>query len=248
MDGTKQCSRCKTVKTLDAFHNDKNTPTGKAYGCKACVKVWASRSIARNKAKHQNQPHIEKWIKLCPKCNESKNSDLFYRDSSTKDGKQGVCKICNNKGSQNWRNRNMDQVLQHRKIYRKKPEVIEKNIDYHKKRKAEDPSFKIASSLRIRLNGVLNGKYKVGSAVKDLGCSPIELKLYLESKFSEGMNWVNYGRGWHIDHIQPLSSFDLTKREDFLKACHYNNLQPLWAKDNLLKGSKKAQPMRLNIN
>jgi hypothetical protein len=53
------------------------------------------------------------------------------------------------------------------------------------------------------------------------------------------MSWGNYGfRGWHIDHIIPLASFDLTDREQFLKACHHTNLQPMWAKENLSKGSK----------
>jgi hypothetical protein len=82
--------------------------------------------------------------------------------------------------------------------------------------------------------------------MRDLGCSVQELKVYLEAKFyphsetGEAMNWGNYGlHGWHIDHIIPLSSFDLTDPEHLRQGVHYTNLQPLWAKDNLSKGSKR---------
>ena len=69
-----------------------------------------------------------------------------------------------------------------------------------------------------------------------MGCSISELKDYLESKFQVGMTWENHSQtGWHIDHIKPLSHFDLSDRDQFLQACHYTNLQPLWAKDNLSK-------------
>jgi hypothetical protein len=63
------------------------------------------------------------------------------------------------------------------------------------------------------------------------------LKKYIESKFKEGMSWDNYGvYGWHLDHIIPLSS---AKNEEELKSlCHYTNLQPLWAFDNLSKFNK----------
>ncbi len=78
---------------------------------------------------------------------------------------------------------------------------------------------------------------KVGSAVRDLGCSVDKLKKHLESRFRFGMTWENYGM-WHIDHIRPLASFDLTDRVQFLQACHYTNLQPLWAPENLGKGAR----------
>jgi hypothetical protein len=86
------------------------------------------------------------------------------------------------------------------------------------------------------LNAALRGNFKSGSAVHDLGCSIADLKTYLENKFTENMTWDNYG-DWHIDHILPLDSFNLTDREQFKQAVHYTNLQPLWAQDNLIKGA-----------
>ena len=68
-----------------------------------------------------------------------------------------------------------------------------------------------------------------------------EFKHYLENLFYDKedgtkMSWKNYGYyGWHLDHIRPLSSFDLTDREQFLEACHYTNLQPMWGIENIRK-------------
>ena len=95
----------------------------------------------------------------------------------------------------------------------------------------------IKDVLRSRLNSAIKRDQKSGSAVKDLGCTIEELKLYLESQFEDNMSWDNHGE-WHIDHIKPLASFDLTNEEELKKACNYTNLQPLWAKDNLKKGAK----------
>lgn len=100
-----------------------------------------------------------------------------------------------------------------------------------------DPLYKLERNLRKRLAMAIKKQSKTGSAVKDLGCSIEELKKYLESKFLDGMSWDNYGKyGWHIDHIVPMSQFDLTYHEDVKKVCHYTNLQPLWWRDNLSKG------------
>ena len=108
--------------------------------------------------------------------------------------------------------------------------------NYCKERCKKDVNFKIIKVLRSRLSKAIKNHQKNGSAVNDLGCSIIEFKNYLESKFSPGMSWDNYGLyGWHIDHIKPLSAFNLSDRKQILEACHYTNLQPLWAKDNLSK-------------
>jgi endogenous inhibitor of DNA gyrase (YacG/DUF329 family) len=102
---------------------------------------------------------------------------------------------------------------------------------------------KLIHSLRSRLNHALKRGFKAGSAVRDLGCSIEELKKHLESKWhphpetGELMTWNNHAlRGWHIDHIKPLDSFDLSNREQLKIACHYTNLQPLWWRDNIIKG------------
>jgi hypothetical protein len=108
--------------------------------------------------------------------------------------------------------------------------------EYRKERYGKDIQFRISTILRSRLGKSIKDDFKIGSAIKDLGCSITELKSYLESKFLSGMTWHNYGLdGWHIDHIKPLSAFNLSDRKQILEACHYTNLQPLWAKDNLSK-------------
>jgi len=134
---------------------------------------------------------------------------------------------------------NREKIIQRQKSYRvaNKERLYKQTLEWKRKNK-NNIQYKLSCRLRERLRDALNVKHKVGSAVKDLGCTIDELKIYLESKFQSGMNWDNYGLyGWHIDHIKPLSSFDLSDRKQFLEACHYTNLQPLWAKDNLAKGS-----------
>ena len=70
-----------------------------------------------------------------------------------------------------------------------------------------------------------------------LGCSRDHLRRHLESRFQPGMTWENYGRyGWHVDHVIPCSAFDLTNPDEVRKCFHFSNLQPLWWRDNIIKG------------
>jgi len=149
--------------------------------------------------------------------------------------------------------------LKHKKHYENNREkILKRNTVYNKNHKNEiqnyrknhrqeaneyvnnklkiNINFKLAYNLRNRLRMAIYRNQKLGSAVKDLDCSIPFLKLHLESKFKPGMTWDNWSpTGWHIDHIIPLNSFDLSNRKEFLKACHYTNLQPLWAEANWKK-------------
>lgn len=106
-----------------------------------------------------------------------------------------------------------------------------------KLRRKIDLHFKIKCLLRVRLNTALGRRQKNGSAASDLGCSIEFFKDYIALKFTDGMTWENHGL-WHLDHIRPLSKFDLTNRTEFLTAAHYTNYQPLWAVNNILKSNK----------
>jgi len=108
----------------------------------------------------------------------------------------------------------------------------EKNI-------TQTPLYKIKRRVSARIKEILklksfNKKYKTFEIV---GCTPQELKEYLEKQFTIGMSWENHGQfGWHIDHIIPLDS-GITEDEIY-KLCHYTNLQPLWWEENLEKSNK----------
>ena len=146
-----------------------------------------------------------------------------------------LCQSCGQKGK-----------ISGRKGKKLIPEQKQKISLANKKWRTEkDPNYrkltgldkKIIHNIRCRLWLAVNDK--PASLSKSIGCATHELRRHLESKFTEGMSWDNYGlKGWEIDHIKPLSSFDLSDSEQFKKACHYSNLQPLWVKDNRSKGQK----------
>jgi hypothetical protein len=159
------------------------------------------------------------------------------KNQITARSKSGLCKV---HYSYLWKSLNKDRAALHSKAtYNKNKEFyIKVSASRRTISRRNNPDVKLRDSLRRRLNNALKNTQKVGSAVDDLGCSISELRLYLESKFLPGMGWDNYGlRGWHIDHIEPLSKFDLQDPEQLKKACHYTNLQPMWAQDNLKKSN-----------
>lgn len=116
---------------------------------------------------------------------------------------------------------------------------INRCIAYTKSRKQNDANFKKSLSLRNRLYAAIRSEQISGTIIDELGCSIAFFKHYIAAKFSPGMTWENWGIvTWHLDHIKPLSSFDLTNRSQYLEACHYTNYQPLWAEENRAKRTR----------
>lgn len=198
-------------------------------------KVWIKNNKDKIKIRQKNYNEVNKdKIKAYNKIYQDVNKEKLklahkvYREAN-KDKVKVQTKV--------WREANKDKVKVQTKNYREanKDKINKWFVNKFK----TNVQFKLSRILRNRLRSALKDNQKSGNAVRDLGCSIDEFKSYIESKFQSGMSWDNYGLyGWHLDHIKPLSSFDLTDRKQMLEACHYTNLQPLWAKDNLIKSDK----------
>ncbi|MEI8129753.1 MAG: HNH endonuclease signature motif containing protein [bacterium] len=142
--------------------------------------------------------------------------------------------------------KNREKILENKRIYRLSlsDEIKKKNTERDRKRntqkKIENPMYRIIKNMRRRILSAFEYQNlnKSKKSLELIGCTPDFLKTYISQKFKDGMNYTNNGlKGWHIDHIIPLSSAgnDIEKLE---KLCHYTNLQPLWWFENLSKGDK----------
>lgn len=139
----------------------------------------------------------------------------------------------------NYRENNKNTIkIQQKKYFQKNKEKRKEYVNF---KYANDLEFMLKKKIRSRFTEILNKKNikKTTKTLDLIGCSVEELKTHIESQFKKGMTWENYGLyGWHIDHIKPCASFDLTDPVQQKLCFHYTNLQPLWAKDNWEKKDK----------
>ena len=166
--------------------------------------------------------HLGRRTSICKPCSKKRNKEKYNSSSGKEYHKNYYIENAERLRANNtaYRKGNRDKIRNYRRKYRTRLEQ------------------RIKRGQRKRLINALKsvGKRKIYSIIKYIGCTAPELKQYLENQFRDGMSWNNYGE-WHIDHIRPVSSFDLTEEEDQMKCFHYTNLQPLWAKENLEKGA-----------
>jgi hypothetical protein len=172
-------------------------------------------------------------IKVCSKCGEPKTADQFKYHPRTWDLLGGVCRDCQNSRRRDTRPSGKDSVQ------RRTDNTRAQQRRWETRKRKSSPEFRLVKSLRSRLRQAAFGHH--GHALELVGCSVLALRAHLESLFSPGMTWGNYGR-WHIDHVRPCSKFDLTDPAQQRVCFHYRNLQPLWAIDNIRKGAKITRP------
>ena len=179
----------------------------------------------------------------CSKCFSKKSLDSYYkhredRNQRRRESYTGTTEEIRIRQKE-WANNNPEKmkIYQERKYKKHRDKIIQNAMKWNRMKLDTDILFKLKALLRSRLYAFLKNKgfKKPSSTTEIVGCSQEFLREHLEQKFVEGMSWENQGE-WHIDHIVPLSTAET--EEDVYKLCHYTNLQPLWAKDNLIKSDK----------
>jgi hypothetical protein len=242
----KICSKCKEEKDVCEFYVDKTKTDGYYNCCKECKKTYL------NERKDKQKEYLKSWRLNNPNYSkEYRQNNPTYTKKYYQNNRDTLLSrvkkhyLLNKeknlekyrKLSKKYYENNKEQRLEYRKKYSENNR--DKRNEYIKNKKLSNPIFHLSHTIRNRLRNFLRTKNldKNNKTFEIIGCSPIFLKEHLQKQFTENMSWDNYGtNGWHIDHIIPLSSANT--EEDLYKLCHYTNLQPLWAKDNLQKSNK----------
>jgi hypothetical protein len=222
----KKCSKCKVEKpaTNEYFQMNKKARDGLRSDCKECRKKSTEQYRCRNEAKIKEQKRNYR--------NNNKVEIKKQQKNHYEANKEKIMKM-----HEVYRLNNKEEISKQRKKYK----IINKDkINHYVSNKLkEDINFKLSKNIRNRMLIALKRNSKSDKTFNLLGCTIDQLKQHLESQFEEGMTWENHGLyGWHIDHIKPCASFDLSDSEQQRECFHYTNLQPLWAKDNLIKNGK----------
>jgi hypothetical protein len=194
-------------------------------------------------------------MKQCTVCKSVYPLDNFHRDKRDKSGLKHSCKPCNllkskqyqaahpekhKKRAREWYYKNKDNIEKKNYVRNKTKRRNKGQAEYIKNRKMKDPVFRITVLIRDRFIKAIRGKSKKGSAVTNLGMSIETLLVYLNLDCIDkyGEPYSGNERKYHIDHIRPLSSFDLTQVSQLKIACNWSNLQILTIRENISKGYK----------
>lgn len=241
----KRCSKCGIEKPLTEFSIRKS---GRQAGqlrlpCRACSAIrsqeWREanperyehnkdRQSIRKKQRWQADPEYRKKIVDLNRERRQKNPESVrayrrgYEKNRRKTDPQWAKDVASKKRER--RNKNKTQYLS-------------KCRAYYNKRIRENPEFRLRKALACRILAAVKGIGKSERTMKLVGCSIYQLREWLEAQFKPGMIWENHGE-WHIDHIKPCVSFDLTDPDQQRQCFNFTNLQPLWAEEHRRKGVK----------
>lgn len=198
-------------------------------------KARANAYMRDYRPKHlgQERARCRKWYAIPENRERSiEQSKQYYKDHPE----------VNKRSQKKYRQKNLERVRESSRKAARRYYVSGKARARHTERYFNDPVYNLSLRIRSRIRVALHKGYrktrKVDTTVKLLGCSYGEFKRHIESRFTEGMAWDGVFDGSiHIDHIKPISSFDLNDPLQQKAAFHFTNCQPLWARDNLIKSS-----------
>lgn len=265
----KTCSQCKIEKDISLFNKDKNKKDGLRSNCKDCDAKRLKKYREENKehiAEYNKNYFLENKEYNNERCSiyreENKEHIAEYNKNYYLENKEYI-----NERNKQYREENKEQIGAYKKQYQEenkeyiaeykkqyreenKEYIAEYNKHYHNERCNNDIVFKLRKAVSSSISRALrrNGSSKNGiSCLKYLNYSIKDLKSHLESQFETWMSWDNYGNynpskdTWQIDHIIPQSKLPYVSMEDdnFKECWSLTNLQPLSAKENLLKGNRK---------
>jgi hypothetical protein len=220
----------------------------------AYMRLWRSKNLETWRAKQRNYYYAnrKRLAKLAKKYAANRRLRLIAEGvitprPKTKEEIEKAFIIRKQKACESsfkWRSKNLERVRSYalKRYYINKEKLNKQAAERSLKKYQTDELFRLKVLVRRRINDALFGFSKSSNTETIIGCSILELKSYIESQFTSGMSWECRGL-IHIDHVVPLASAK-TKKE-ILLLCHYSNLRPLWAKDNLSKGAKRIAPSDL---
>jgi hypothetical protein len=230
---TKLCKCCEITKSVNEFHKNKSKKDGLQDHCKVC------RNIKSQQTKEKRKEYRKKWylknsdkVKSVEKLRYGLNKEVINEKRKTLYNTDELIKTKVREQQRKYYENNKELFSKHAKLWAESNR--DRRNEISKKHYNEYKTLMICRRLIKRTLKYL-GTEKELKTIELLGYSPSQLKETIESKFVDGMSWNNYGE-WHIDHIKPISSFDKTESPKVINSL--NNLQPLWAFDNLSKGSK----------
>jgi hypothetical protein len=223
--GMKKCNKCKENKELSEFGIHHKTKDKLQTYCKSCInsirKQWKQSNPKGDKQIYLKKQAYYK-LKSKNRYHSNKPELLSKQKEYYQDNKERISDYY-----KQWREINRDKINK-----------------YNQQRKNQNPTIKLSHYLRSKISsGVKNFNGTKQNSTLDILCLNTweDFKIYLESKWLEGMNWENYGLGkhnqtWHIDHTIPISS--AKSLEEVKKLNHYTNLNPMWCSDNIRKSNK----------
>lgn len=221
----KTCTECSKNLDISKFNNKSLSKDGYDNICRECYK------IVRCKYKQKQKIQTDNKTIYCVKCKLIKVNTEFRTNARSL---TGYFKTCNNCWKPVEWNKDKQHIAEKKYVTNNPEKIREKN-----KRMSKLPQRIIRSRLQGRIRGALksNNLRKNNKTIQYIGCDISYLKKWLEFQFTDGINWNNM-RMWHIDHVTPCISFDLTNEKEQYICFNWQNLRPCLAAENLEKNDK----------